>query len=515
MHKKKGILMAPKRHKKNESPEQKKSALSKLIDEFTQAIKSNSKDAAAFLNRGIVHHQQGNYDQAVRDYNKAMRLKPEYDEDETIKYYLDTALKHSIANFNRSTLLIPNSLTQIPDAPSVTTQSSFFDTADTNNVSKTNQRNKNLFKSALALKKLLPLVVRYESDEKAIETAIAAGVNPILQEVNTILMQYPRLALKRDYITDKSGRKKYWSPLEAAHWSGNWELRNLMIEHAQSIPGKEKGKSAVGEQLREWDQQAYDYDLILMRAEKDTFPILKKIPALIKQYNEPGEAKIFQWGDVNGEWQLSELEGDTKELFAHLDFPDTSSKMPVTMKSDQITIAMYDALKKGHTVAHFDLDEYVRVTTGFVNKYPAGVGIPRAQFDECDRDSYKIGRAEKKFPAWLAAVWCAEIPFFPVPDFNLLIKRPDVYRSKLLFYGRDIKDFFDDKLGRDCSIYKSVMPRALSGRGWTLLISPRMAPAVDLVAMAALSKVITTERDKSMQLLLLREAKSTPGLSSR
>jgi tetratricopeptide (TPR) repeat protein len=367
--------MSTNRPGKNKSPEQKQAALSELIDEFTKAIKSNPKDASAFLSRGIAYHQQGNHDQAARDFTKAIRLKPEYASDETVKSYLDAALSDSIANFNRKTIPVGDSLNKIPDAALVDTLPSFLDASDLNSLSQTSGKNTRLFKPVLALKKLLHLVVRYELDEDKIKEAIANGVNPILQEVNALLTQDSSLALKRNHTTDHSGRKRYWSPLEAAYWSGNWELCNMMIKHISSG----EMSATAEEQLREWDQQAYHYDLILMRAEAGASPDLEKLekkPALIKQYNEDGKDKIFQWGDVNGEWHLTELEGDTKQLFANLDFPNTSSNKPITMTSDQITKDMYDALKKGHTVAHFDLDEYVRVTTVFVNKYPVNVPVP-------------------------------------------------------------------------------------------------------------------------------------------
>ena len=111
--------------------------------------------------------------------------------------------------------------------------------------------------------------MRYELDEKKIKAAQASRVNPILQEVDALLTQDPTLALKRDHITDLSGRKHFWSPLEAAEWSGNWELRNMILEHAKLIPVKEgqiSGEIRAEEQLREWKQQAYNYDLTLIRA---------------------------------------------------------------------------------------------------------------------------------------------------------------------------------------------------------------------------------------------------------
>jgi hypothetical protein len=289
-------------------------------------------------------------------------------------------------------------------------------------------------------------------------------------------------------------------------------LRDMIFKHAQSIQvkkGIESGEKRASQQLREWDQQAYNYDLTLARAEGDTFPSLKKMPALIKQYSEQGEDKIFQWGDVNGEWQLTELDSDAKKLFAHLNFPDTSNKLSITSSRDQITTGMYDALKKGHTLTHFDLDEYVRVTDAFLKKYPANVPVPQAQWDACDTDSYKIGHAQKKFPAWLAAIWCSAIPFHPLSDVKRLIAAPDVCRLKL-YYG---EDFFDGRLGRDFSIHSFARAGTRVAARWRVLRSGIAAVGggeIDLVAMATLCKVITEELGKSKQ-LLSEESKSTPG----
>jgi len=395
------------------------------------------------------------------------------------------------------------------DAGLAETVSSFLDISDLEHLSQTDKSHHKLFKPKIALKKLLALIVNYEmKDEKKIQSAIARGINPILEEVDLLLKQDPTLALKRDHITDLSGRKYYWSPLEAAHWTGNWVLRKMIFKHAQSIPqkaGQLSGEMRAAEQIREWDQQAYNYDLFLIRAEQgEEFRLLtKNIPTLIKQYSEEGEDKIFQWGDVNGEWQLTELDGDTKKLFAHLNFPDTSSKQPTTTPSNQITTGMYDAFKKGHTPAHFDLDEFVRVAHAFHKKYPFDASVPEAKRNECNTDGWKIGHAQKKFPAWLAAVWCSTtIRFRRLPDAKHLIATPDVCRLQLFHQA----DFFSPHLGKNFSIYKGARGECVMQFAQSYGVF-----SYDDRTMAALSKVITDELGKFKQ-LLPEGSTSTPGL---
>jgi tetratricopeptide (TPR) repeat protein len=489
--------MSSNRPDKKNNQNQEPTPFRHLIDELNKAIESNPKDAVAYFNRGMIYHEQGKHDLAIADYQEAVRLEP--------------TLKALIESHEESKRKRGDALTKIHDEVLVTTQSSFLAPSDLNHLTQTNTKRYELFKTTLAFKKLLGLVVRYELDKKKTDQGIRARANPILREVDVVLEKDPTLALKRDHITDRSGRKFYGSPLEAAHWSGNWLLRDMIFEHAKSIPAKAghiSGEARAIQQLREWDAKAYNYDLTLMRAEGDTFPVhLKKIPTLIQRYNEQGEDEIFQWGDVNGEWKLTELDSVAKKMFAHLNFPDTSSKKSITVTSNQITAGMYDALKKGHTITHFDLDEYVRVTGAFLKKYPTNVLVPEVLWRECNTDSYKIGAAQKKMPAWLAGAWCSNLPFDPLPDVRRYTALPMAYDLKLL----NGEDFFDNRLGKRLSIYKG---RLTSG----VLIHAcrhdyRVMAWHDLEAMEALSKVITEKLSKFMQ-LLPEEPKSTPRFSS-
>jgi tetratricopeptide (TPR) repeat protein len=477
----------------------KPATLSDLIDDFTKAIESNPKNASAYFNRGMIYHEQGKYAKAIDDYNKAGKLAPQLQTQ--IRSHIELKLKRG------------DDLKTMPEDVLVEKQSAFLDLSDLAHLSQTDKRHHKLFKPKLALQQLLGLVVNYEIDEKKIIAAQKAEVNPILQQVNRLLTQDPNLALKRGYTTDLSGRKRYWSPLEAAHWSNNWVLREMIFKHAQSIPAKEyieSGEIRASQQIREWDQQAYNYDLTLMRAEGDLFPPLKKIPALIKQYSEQGEDKIFQWGDVNGEWRLRELDSDAKKLFIHLNFPDISSKPPLTTPSDLITPDMYNILKKGHTPAHFDLCEYIDAVIDFLKKWPLTVEVPRAQTNECKIDSFKIGHTQMKFPAWLAAVWCSVISIPLLPDGKPLIDEPHVCRLTLTFGG----NFFDGLLGENYSIYRGRNGcHTMTGLSeWPAMSTGRHQLNDDAWAMSSLLKLIKDEHGK-FKLLLSEESKPTPGLT--
>jgi hypothetical protein len=263
------------------------------------------------------------------------------------------------------------------------------------------------------------------------------------------------------------------------------------------------------QQINDMDQKAYNYDLILVRCAHDTFPILKKIPALIKD----DEDKIFQWGNLNGEWQLTELVEDNKEAFLHLNFPHNSNAS-ITLATDQITREMYDILKKAHTVAHFDLGEYLSAATYVSNKYPINQPIPDDQHAEFNIDSHKIGKAQKKFPAWLAGLWCLACPFAPIPDFKKLIKNPNTYYLKLSDLSvanlrqehlQEV-DFFRDNLGKDHSLYKGngalIAKGTLISRDMHGTILPNERDLLlDMDAMRNLDVVMSDELNKFKRLL--------------
>jgi tetratricopeptide (TPR) repeat protein len=48
------------------------------INDFTKAIKLNSNDAAVYYNRGTAYYSKGEFDNAIKDFNKAIELNPNY-----------------------------------------------------------------------------------------------------------------------------------------------------------------------------------------------------------------------------------------------------------------------------------------------------------------------------------------------------------------------------------------------------------------------------------------------------
>ncbi len=215
-------------------------------------------------------------------------------------------------------------LQKIPDSELPHILSPFLNLSEQTKLSITSKRSAALFKTQASLKQLLHLVVKHEiKNEKKIQEAIEQGVNPIFNEVSAILRQDPTLALKRDYITD-NGNKIYCSPLEYAYKSGNWIMCNLIFEWIKRIPpqaGQESGEIRAAKQIRELDEKAYNYDVELWLAKGDTLPRLKKnTPALIKQRDEEGNEKIFEWGDINGTWGITELDNEDKRLLEYLSF---------------------------------------------------------------------------------------------------------------------------------------------------------------------------------------------------
>ena len=50
------------------------------MSDFNKAIEINPNYAEAYNNRGIIYDKQGNFTQAMSDYNKAIELNPNYAE---------------------------------------------------------------------------------------------------------------------------------------------------------------------------------------------------------------------------------------------------------------------------------------------------------------------------------------------------------------------------------------------------------------------------------------------------
>lgn len=56
----------------------KKGLYNEAIEEYTKAIKLNSKFAEAYNQRGIAYYKKGETDKAIKDFSKAIELNPKY-----------------------------------------------------------------------------------------------------------------------------------------------------------------------------------------------------------------------------------------------------------------------------------------------------------------------------------------------------------------------------------------------------------------------------------------------------
>lgn len=52
--------------------------LDSAIDDFTKAIRRNSRSLVAYFNRGNAHFAQENFDQAIADFSRAISLQPDH-----------------------------------------------------------------------------------------------------------------------------------------------------------------------------------------------------------------------------------------------------------------------------------------------------------------------------------------------------------------------------------------------------------------------------------------------------
>ncbi|MGD8564677.1 MAG: tetratricopeptide repeat protein [Desulfarculaceae bacterium] len=89
--------------------------LKKAIELFTKAIKSGrlSKEnlAIAYNNRGSAWDDQGRADQAIRDYNKAVKTNPKYAEayyNRSFAYERKGLFKLALADIKKAASLEPN-----------------------------------------------------------------------------------------------------------------------------------------------------------------------------------------------------------------------------------------------------------------------------------------------------------------------------------------------------------------------------------------------------------------------
>jgi tetratricopeptide (TPR) repeat protein len=81
------------------------------MSDFNKAIELNPKDPEAYYNRGDVYKKQGNFTQAISDYNKAIELDPNYADAYTnrgVAYAKQNNFTQAMPDFTKAIELNPN-----------------------------------------------------------------------------------------------------------------------------------------------------------------------------------------------------------------------------------------------------------------------------------------------------------------------------------------------------------------------------------------------------------------------
>ncbi|MCX5696304.1 MAG: tetratricopeptide repeat protein [Candidatus Omnitrophica bacterium] len=75
------------------------------ISDYNRAIELNPNDADPYNNRGVVYRDQGNFTQAISDYNRAIELKPNYADayyNRALAYQAQGSPAQAISNFSKA-----------------------------------------------------------------------------------------------------------------------------------------------------------------------------------------------------------------------------------------------------------------------------------------------------------------------------------------------------------------------------------------------------------------------------
>jgi tetratricopeptide (TPR) repeat protein len=86
------------------------------IQDFDQAIKLDPNYAEAFYDRGSAYFQKGDYDRALQEYNEAIRLKPDYVDAYNNRgdvYYQKGDIDHALEDVGQAIKLSPNQATSV------------------------------------------------------------------------------------------------------------------------------------------------------------------------------------------------------------------------------------------------------------------------------------------------------------------------------------------------------------------------------------------------------------------
>jgi hypothetical protein len=318
-------------------------------------------------------------------------------------------------------------------------------------------------------------------NEDEINSILEKKINPILLMIDFVLAKDPSIAFQPINFVDHLGHELSCSILEYAYASKYPVVQHLIYEHAKCAPS---GVILAEKLLLGIDRKCIEYDLTLMMSNKLIFP-LTPTPTLIKQFRSKTQFTLYLWGSLNGEWQLNELNFEDQALFPGHIFPSVFNSTIVTC-SLELTLEMQAVLKKHHSPIHFDIQEYLRATKSFIQKFPAMQVVQHAQWSACETESKKIGKTQKKFPTWLALLWCSDATFdamFAVNKVILHLIHLDLEYSGEPFYGKDLGELYSIYKGKNRAqgrIYTQTFMNGAAAR--------RLAP-LDLAAMTAVSAV--------------------------
>jgi len=80
------------------------------ITDYTKALKVNPRDAIAYNNRGLAWGKKGDYDNAIADFTKALEINPQYSDaykNRGIAYYDKGDYDSAIGNYTKAVEINP------------------------------------------------------------------------------------------------------------------------------------------------------------------------------------------------------------------------------------------------------------------------------------------------------------------------------------------------------------------------------------------------------------------------
>lgn len=159
---------------------------------------------------------------------------------------------------------------------------------------------------------------------------------------------------------------------------------------------------------------------------------------------------------------------------------------------------------KGHSVI-FDLIDLITTQQSFIEQYL--IGVPVLSHAQWDSHLMEIGKAQARFPRWIAQIWCDDNPFATLPNFIKAMEQICFVTIGEPFY-QDFFDFDPCILGRNSAVYKKENGDLRIYRSSDIQPSQAnidkiiIAVQRNLVAMVELKQLISSEINKFRQKLL-------------